>query len=391
MPPSEHLLVQQVRMCYTAMSDTFSTRTVCCKLRVDTATDAALRATQAAFNAAANYCASAAWEQGITNKNTLHHIVYGATRAQFGLGAQLACCARDKAAEAVRASRQHKDATCPTFRSDSSIRYDARTYRLMERDQVSLNTLHGRGVAQLDLGDFQRQYLYDLTWEIGGAELIRKHNVWYLCITQSKKLPEPDEPVGVIGVDLGIVNIATTNDGDTFSGEQIDHVRERYQRRRDRLQAVGTKSAKRRLKRNSGRERRFQKNTNHVISKRLVHKAAETCKALAVEDLTHIRKRTEGTVRHAQRRRHSSWAFHQLRMFVQYKAALAGVRVIVVDPRNTSRTCAECGSCDKHNRRSQSSFVCRSCGHVAAADVNAARNIAYRAVVNLPMASALRG
>lgn len=76
------------------MSDIFSTRTVCCKLRVDSAVDTALRETQAAFNAAANYCASVAWEQWITNKNTLHHVVYGATRAQFGLGAQLACCAR---------------------------------------------------------------------------------------------------------------------------------------------------------------------------------------------------------------------------------------------------------------------------------------------------------
>ncbi|HEY0735709.1 MAG TPA: transposase [Herpetosiphonaceae bacterium] len=368
------------------MSDTFSIRTVSCRLRVDPATDTALRETQAAFNAAATYCAQVAWEQGITNKNTLHHIVYGATRAQFELGAQLACCARDKAAEAVRASRQHNNATCPTFRPDSSIRYDARTYRLMERDQVSLNTLHGRVVAQLDLGDFQRRYLYDLTWAIGGAELIRKHNVWYLCITQSKRLPEPDEPVGVIGVDFGIVNLATSSDGETYSGGLVDRVRERYHLRRQRLQVVGTKSAKRRLKRNSGKERRFQKNVNHVISKCLVHKAAETCKALVLEDLTHIRKRTKATVQHGQRRRHSSWAFAQLRMFVAYKAALAGVRVIIVDPRNTSRTCSRCGYCDKHNRKSQSSFLCLNCGFVAAADVNAAVNI-ERAAVNQPMAA----
>jgi transposase len=74
-----------------------------------------------------------------------------------------------------------------------------------------------------------------------------------------------------------------------------------------------------------------------------------------------------------------------LRQFVQYKAAVAGVRVIVVDPRDTSRTCARCGYYAKHNRQSQPSFVCRTCGHVAAADVNAAMNIRDRAVVNLPM------
>jgi IS605 OrfB family transposase len=362
-------------------------------MRVDSAADTALRETQAAFNAAATFCASVAWEQGITNKNTLHHVVYGATRAQFGLGSQLACCARDKAAEAVRASRQHTNATCPTFRPDSSIRYDARTYRLMERDQVSLNTLRGRVVAQLDLGDFQRQYLYDLTWAIGGAELIRKRDTWYLCMTQSKKLPDPDEPLGVIGCDFGIVNIVTTSNGDTYSGEQIDRVRTRYHLRRQRFAqgapAVGTKSANRRLKRNSGKERRFQKDVNHRISKRLVAQATRERKALALEELTHIRERA--TVQRSQRRRFNSWAFHHLRQCVQYKAALAGVRVIVVDARNTSRTCAACGSCDKHNRTSQSSFVCRSCGHVAVADVNAARNIAYRAAVNPPMASARPG
>lgn len=367
------------------MSEVLSTRTVCCKLRVDSVVDDRLRQTQATFNAAATYCATVAWEQGITNKNTLHHVVYGPTRAQFGLGAQLACCARDKAAEAVRAARANKCASSPSFRDDGSIRYDARTYRLMPLDRVSLNTLSGRVVGQLDLGDFQRQYLYDLTWKIGGAELVRRATVWYLCISQSKRLPSPDEPLGVLGVDLGIVNIATDSDGETFSGILVDQVRDRYHLRRQRLQSVGTKNSKRRLRRSSGRERRFQKDTNHVISKRLVAKAAEGCKALALEELTHIRERV--TVRHTQRRRHSSWAFRQLRESIIYKAALAGVAVMLVDPRNTSRTCSVCSFCDKGNRKSQSLFQCLSCGFVAVADVNAATNIAYRAGVMLPMAS----
>lgn len=78
------------------MNITYSTRTICCKVTVDTAADAALRRTQVAFNQATSYCATVAWEQGITNKNKLHHIVYGPTRANFDLGAQLACCARDR-------------------------------------------------------------------------------------------------------------------------------------------------------------------------------------------------------------------------------------------------------------------------------------------------------
>jgi putative transposase len=206
---------------------TLSTRTVCCKLVVDTPADAALRQTQAAFTAAASYCATVAWEQGVTNKNKLHHLVYGESRVTYGLGAQLACCARDKAAEAVRAARSNGHTTCPTFAADSSIRYDARTYRLLSLDRVSLNTLTGRVIGQLILGDFQRRYLYDTTWKIGGAELVRRDDVWYLCITQSKAAPDLDEPTGYLGVDLGIVNLAADSDGETYSGQQVQAVRKR--------------------------------------------------------------------------------------------------------------------------------------------------------------------
>src|SRR5687768_5521119 len=90
------------------MSQTVSTRTVSCKLALAPVAVAALVTTARVFNAAATYCAQVAWDQGITNKNTLHKLVYGPTRVNFGLGAQLACCARDKAAEAVRAIRSRE-------------------------------------------------------------------------------------------------------------------------------------------------------------------------------------------------------------------------------------------------------------------------------------------
>jgi IS605 OrfB family transposase len=371
----------------TFMSTLLSIRTVCCKLAVDAAADTALRQTQAAFTAAASYCATVAWEQNVTNKNKLHYLVYGETRVTYGLGAQLACCARDKAAEAVRAARANGHTTCPTFASHSSIRYDARTYRLLSLDRVSLNTISGRVVGQLILGEYQRRYLYDTTWKIGGAELIRREAVWYLCITQSKAAPERDEPIGYLGVDLGIVNLAADSDGETYSGADIQRVREhRYQHRR-RLQLANTRRARWRLRQNARREHRFQKDSNHRISKALVQKAHTTRKAIALEDLTKIRERV--TVRREQRRVRHSWAFRQLRTFIAYKAAQAGVQVVYIDPRNTSRRCAACGHCDKRNRPDQTRFRCLSCGHTAAADTNAAVNIARVAAVNQPIVSLL--
>ena len=101
-------------------------RTLCIKLHVDSH-DAALAATQRAFNAAATWVAHACWDEGITNTNTAHHRVYGETRADFGLGAQLAVCARAKAVEAIKAVKAKGRDTCPTFGPRGSIRYDART------------------------------------------------------------------------------------------------------------------------------------------------------------------------------------------------------------------------------------------------------------------------
>jgi putative transposase len=326
-----------------------------------------------------------------TAKNKLHHLVYAETRITYGLGAQLACCARDKAAESVRAvraapERRDRDTgaiipkSCPTFRDDGSIRYDANTYKLKSLDRVSLNTTTGRVVGQLVLGDFQRAHLYDMSWKIGGAELLRRGSVWYLCITQTKADPAPDEPTGYLGVDLGIVNLATDSDGTTYSGERVERVRTRYAGRRRALQSVKTKSAKRHLKRLSGKQRRFQKDVNHRISKRLVATAKRTGRGIALEDLKGIRERVR--VRGAaQRARQSNWAFGQLRQFVSYKSQRAGVWLVTVDPRSTSQRCSACGHTERANRRSQAQFCCVVCQFATSADYNAAVNI-ERAVVN---------
>lgn len=319
--------------------------------------------------------------------------MYGETRLNYGLGAQLAVCARAKAVEAIKAVKAKRHDTCPRFGPRGSIRYDARTYRLMSLDRVSLNTMDGRIVCRLLLGSRQHEMLVDPAWAIGGADVVWRLGIYYLHVTQSREAPEiPDttEPAGgTLGVDLGFVNLATDSEGETFSGATVKQARARYHTRRQRLQKVNTKNAKRRLRKNAGRERRFQKDVNHCIAKALVKKAVVSCKALALEDLSGIRERV--TVRHEHRYERHSWAFFQLRQFLTYKAAWAGVPLHLVDPRNTSRTCSACSHCEKANRKSQESFLCQRCGFALNADVNAAINISrkepYRAAVNRPMAS----
>ncbi len=135
-------------------------------------------------------------------------------------------------------------------------------------------------------------------------------------------------------MDLGIVQLATDSDGN-LHGEAVEKVRRRRHEARRSYQKTGTKSAKRRLKKLARKEANFRRNENHVISKALVALAKDTARGIGLEDLTHIRERT--TVRRKDRAKHSGWAFAQLQAFVTYKAKLAGVPVVIVDARNTSR------------------------------------------------------
>ena len=214
----------------------------------------------------------------------------------------------------------------------------------------------------------------------GQSDLLRRQDgKWFLRVTvtvpDGTEVPTDD----FLGVDMGLANIAADSDGETHSGKAVDDVRRKHDLQRRRLQRKGTKGARKKLSRVSKKEARFRRHQNHVISKTLVETARRTGRDLAVEDLAGIRERVtaRGTDAH---HRLSGWSFGQLYAFLAYKAQLAGITVEAVDPRNTSRTCAECGHCRKSNRKSQAEFACKVCGHRAHADVNAARNIRARAL-----------
>jgi putative transposase len=320
------------------------TRTICCKLDVDGPAEV-LAVTQRAFNEAATWIAGGWWAEGITNRTTAHHRASGEPRAMFALGAQLAVCARMKAVEAIKAVKavkavkaKHRE-TCPQCGPHGRVRYDAaRTYRLMSLERVALNTLQSRIVCRLVLGDRQRAMLSDADWEVGGADLVWRAGVYYLHVTQSGEAAAEHAPDGgMLGVDLGIVNRATDSAGERCTGARVHRVhsahsaRTRSHLRRQRLQQVGTRNAKCRLRQRTRREARVQKDVNHCSSKQLVAKAAVSRTAIARENLRGIGERI--TVRREQRDERHSWAFFQLRQYSAYKAAQVGVPVYVVDPR----------------------------------------------------------
>jgi len=328
---------------------------------------ARLLATMERVNEAATFAARKGFEAGVFSQPSIHKLAYAEIRSRFGLSAQMAVRAIGKAVECFARDKT----VCPVFKPHGAITYDERIFSFKGLDRVSLWALpEGRVIVPLVYGEYQKQRFDRIK---GQADLVFRKGKFYLYCTVNLPASAPIQPGEFLGVDLGIANIASDSDGNRHSGSEIKSVRHRHRRLRTKLQKKQTRAAKRRLKQLAGSERRFATHVNHCISKQIVAEAKRSGRGIAVEELMGIRERVKAGRK--QRAVLHSWAFSQLRLFLAYKAALAGVTLAAVDPRNTSRTCAACGHCAKENRKTQDQFRCCACNHEAHADINAAVNI----------------
>jgi putative transposase len=329
---------------------------------------AKLRTVVEQFNAAANFAAGVAFDYQTANVFELRRLCYAEIRERFSLSSQMAQLAIKTARDAYCRDKTIR----PKFRKHAAIAYDQRTMSFKAIDRVSLLTLEGRVVVPFILGSYQRE---GMELPKGQSDLVlRKDGKWFLLVTVDVPEEAPIPATDFVGVDMGIANIATESDGTKHSGDPVDKVRRKHNLQRKRLQRKGTKGAKKKLKRDAEKESRFRKHENHCISKKIVAKAKGTGCGIAVEELEGIHMRVTARGPEA-RNRLSGWAFSQLYEFLAYKAALAGVPIVKVDPRYTSQTCPECCHCERSNRKSQSEFRCKACGHEQHADVVGARNI----------------
>jgi IS605 OrfB family transposase len=347
--------------------------TVRIRLMPDAKQEASLKAMTERFNDAADWIAGELFARDLSNKITAQGLLYHEIRERFGLSSQTAILALHRACEAYKRDKSMR----PRFRKDAAITYDVRAMSFKGIDKVSLLTLSGRIVVPMVVTGYQAERI---GFPKGQCDLVRRRDgKWYLFVTVEVPDGSPLDPTDFIGVDLGIANIATDSDGNQHSGKPVERVRRKHNLQRKRLQRKNTKGARKKIRRMRDKEARFRRHENHCISKRIVGSARRTGRGIALEDLDGIRRRVTARGGDA-RNRLSGWAFAQLGAFIGYKARLAGVPVVHVDPRDTSRTCAECGHCEKSNRRSQEEFLCRGCGHADHADANAARNIRALAV-----------
>ncbi|MCP1715682.1 IS605 OrfB family transposase [Methanocalculus alkaliphilus] len=329
------------------------------------------------FNEACNYVSEFAWRNKVFGKIELHKNLYYDIRPRFELSSQMVVRLIGKVSESYLTDRScyHE------FKPHGAIVYDQRILTIKALDTCSILTLEGRETITMSYGRYQPLELKRVR---GQADLVLIKNQFYLLLIVD--IPEDPqlEPQDIIGVDLGIVNIATTSTGETFSGKQCTESRKKYTRIKGILQSVCTWDAKKHLKKLSGKERRFKNDTNHCISKLIVTEAKDTGSGIALEDLTGIRDQVPGYK--SLKTAIGKWAFYEIAMYIRYNAHMVGIPVYLVDPQYTSQQCSCCGYTSRENRKTQSDFFCIKCGYSDNADINAAKNIASRADVNQPIA-----
>ncbi|MGI9105917.1 MAG: transposase [Pyrinomonadaceae bacterium] len=175
-----------------------------------------------------------------------------------------------------------------TFKRHGSIAYDDRIIRFTKDEAVNIWTVAGRETVPFQCGDYQRKLL---PFRKGEVDLVLRKGNYYLNAVCEVEAAPPINSDDVIGVDFGIVNILTDSDATVRSGKQVDEIRRTFAHRRRNLQRKSTRAATRKLKQIAGKQADFQRTENHRISKEIVQVAKRTGRAIAIEDLTHIRER----------------------------------------------------------------------------------------------------
>jgi len=362
-------------------------RTVRVVLDVDSEAAALLEDTVETFLWSAQYVVDHAFEGEYvtTSKMTLDDGTYDDVREQTdGFNGGLVQAARNKAAEACRSVvarwKQGKEASKPEFTSPHVV-YDHRTATFHD-EYVTLATTEGRVRADYVLPDDARgtpheEYLFADDYETTGAELHRQDGDWTLHIHCKRDVESntsdqaATENGTVLGVDLGVDNIAVTSTGRFWTGDEYNHWHSEYEKRRSDLQQCGTRWAHEAIEAVSRTASGRFKTLLHRIANELLAEARETgCTVIAFEDLTGIRERTNASWGH-------KWAFKRLYEYVEYKAIIHGIAVEQVDPAETSQRCSHCGFTDPTNRDGET-FACGKCGYENHADYNAAKNIGLR-------------
>jgi putative transposase len=382
-------------------------RTLPVKLDVPDSDRDALLDTITQYKHIANKTSDHCWNEDGYKKTAKYAVkdeLYHDLKAEYDLTANLVQQAIFQAVEAVKSGverlKKNEDTSQPEFTADTA-RYDKRAATFHD-DHVSLSTLYGRIEADYVRPNDERdtpfeEYLDGDEWEFRTSTLHYKpfEDAFWLHIGFKRDEEDTDTHVDgeqadaavpehstVLGIDLGVENLAVASTGRFWTGDELDHWHREFQQRRSDLQQTGTQQAHRTLQRVSRKETAYYKQYLHIVANEIVEEAVEhDCSVIAFEDLTDIRKRAQGATWHHR------WRFNRLYEYVEYKANAHDIDVEelersphakTVPAYYTSQRCSSCGFTYEDNRPTQEHFECQKCGYQNHADYNAAKNVAVR-------------
>ena len=203
---------------------------------------------------------------------------------------------------------------------------------------------------------FQYRFLDSDEWTVTESTLTARDGTFFLHLgfrrfrTDVERATTGDGTV--LGVDVGIENLAVTSTASFFSGRPLDHRLREFEKVRGGLQQNGTRSAHRTLVAMSRRGLRHVRDVVHRVSNGIVDEAVRyDCDVIGIEDLTDIREGSNAAWGHR-------WAFRTLAEQVNYKAEVEGIVVKQIRPEETSTRCAECGFSADENRPTRNDFYC---------------------------------
>ena len=224
-------------------------------------------------------------------------------------------------------------------------------------------------------------------------EVLRK----YACCDELK----PKLEAMLIGLDVGVAIFAVLSCGASF--DEIKTATAEYKERQSRLDGLIAKLQRQRsrmtlhsnnytkhskkLAKLHQKKRRIRDDFQHKLSSALVKNHDQevfVCEELNIKGMTKSAKGTADNPgknvkqKSGLNRSILNMAWGKFFRMLEYKLALTGRKLVKIDPRNTSRTCSQCGFVSKQNRLTQSQFKCVKCGFEANADLNAAVNIKNR-------------
>ncbi|OLS24691.1 MAG: hypothetical protein HeimC2_21720 [Candidatus Heimdallarchaeota archaeon LC_2] len=355
-----------------------------------------LRETMIEYSKAMQSAFDYGYHNNTRNKNKIHEETYANFKKSSPLNSDLIISARGKAVDTLVSLNGIRKKTGINskpviYKKYHPMRYNNKCSTLnIENKEISLATIvkGNRIKLNLHIPKYYQQYIGN-GWEFKSLELIlrdkRGIEKWYIHFSVEKYQEELDFEFTTeyIGIKRGMKNLIVSSKNKFYSGKELRKLKTKNYKKKQSLQKTGTRSAKRKLKENSGREKGFQIVTNHEVAKNLINDLQPNS-VLILEDLAGIRDEATYPKQSKFSRELNTWAYYQLELFIEYRAAEKNIRIEYVDPHQIQQICSKCGYNSKSNRKN-AVFRCGECGFELNADLNASRNLVNRFISQLPI------